>query len=98
MQSLTIRTHQECWVIPAHFEMVKLMISKKQLCVDDLRFASDRECQYLTKKLALMALEDECRYRKPSIIGELCRNLVARSEQLVFSQPNKKRPHSLSTN
>lgn len=76
MKSLTIRTKQECWVVPESFEIVKLMIGKRQFGASDLCFSSHRERQGFAKRLALLALEDECKYRKPSIIGEVCRGLV----------------------
>ena len=79
MPQLTIRTRQTCWVVPEHFEVVKLMIAQNQLRASELCFASDKECQCFAKKLSLMALADECKNRAPSIIAELSRHLVAQS-------------------
>ncbi len=81
MKSLTIRTREECWVVPEHFEIVKLMILKRQFEAHDLRFLSHQERQCFAKRLALMALQDECKYRRPSVIGEVCRSLVAKRNQ-----------------
>lgn len=79
MPQLTIRTRQACWVIPEHFEYVKLMIVQQQLRASDLCFASDEECRCFARRLSLMALADECKHQAPSIIAELSRRLIARS-------------------
>lgn len=79
MPQLIIKTRENCWVIPEHFEFVKMMILQKQLRASELYFNSDAECQCFAKRLSLMALEDECKYQKPSIIAELSRRLVAQS-------------------
>lgn len=87
MKSLTIRTQEDCWVVPEHFEIVKLMILKRQFGVTDLCFSSHKERQRFAKRLALMALQDECKYRQPSIIGDVCRRLVAHPRQTDRTQP-----------
>lgn len=79
MPSLTINTRQARWVIPEHFEFVKMLIAQQQLHAAELCFSSEEECQYFAKKLSLMALEDECKYKQPSVIADLSRYLVARS-------------------
>lgn len=81
MSQLRIRTRHAYWVIPEHFEIVKLMITQHQLCASDLYFDSSRECQYFAKRLALLALADECKNQTPSIIADLSRCLVAKSQQ-----------------
>ena len=52
------------------------MIEQRQLRATDLRFASSDECQRFTKRLALMALADECAHHSPSIIAKLSQRLV----------------------
>ncbi len=78
MPQLTFRTQVGCWVIPEHVEFVKLMISQQKISACDLCFTSEKECQFMAKKLSLLALEDECKYQRPSIIAELSRYLVAK--------------------
>lgn len=76
MAKLTIPTKHGRWVVPEHFEIIKAMIEQRQLRAADLRFASPDECQRFTKRLALMALADECAHHTPSIIAALSQRLV----------------------
>ncbi len=85
MPQLKIPTKHGDWVVPEHFEIVKLMISQRQLHASDLRFDTSTDCQNFTKRLALLALADECKNNAPSIIALLSRRLVALNSASSFS-------------
>jgi len=76
MSTLTIRTNEECWVVPESVELVKFMIEHHQLRAGDLYFDSYHECQCLVRKLSLLALKDECVQHAPSVIAELSRKII----------------------
>ncbi len=79
MPQLKIPTRLGCWVVPEHFAVVKAMIMQQQLQAADLQFGSNKERQCFVRRLALLALADECQNRSPSVIAELTRDLIKQS-------------------
>lgn len=76
MATITIKTENECWVLPECTEVVKVMIQSRRLKVSRLCFESHRECQYFIRRLSLLALKDECENHSPSIISDFSRKIV----------------------
>jgi len=84
MATITIKTENECWVVPECAEVVKVMILNQQLKASRLCFESHKECQYFVRRLSLLALKDECENQLPSIIADFSRKIV----QQNFNYPN----------
>lgn len=79
MSTITIRTSEECWVVPESVELLKFMIEHRQLRAGDICFDSHLECQFLVKRLSLLALKDECTQHAPSVIAELSRKIIQKN-------------------
>lgn len=84
MATITIKTENECWVLPECAEVVKVMILSRRLKASRLCFESQRECQHFVRRLSLLALKDECDNQSPSIIADFSRKIVQRN----FNYPN----------
>ncbi len=78
-----IRTQTREWVIPYNCEILKALLLEQELRAVDLKFYSDEQCHGFIKRLLLLAAQDECRYRCPSKIAVLARDLIHRKPSKI---------------
>lgn len=76
MPDLIINTKQDRWVIAEDCCVLRLLLERRKIRANDLRFSSERECHNFIKTLFLLSFIDEQSSQAQSPIAVLGRNLV----------------------
>lgn len=77
LPDVVLQTDSHRWVIPYNCEILKALITEKNIKADDLHFRSSEQCHRFIKRLLLLAATDECRHCQPSQIAVLARDMIS---------------------